>query len=68
MTFNRVEDVAQDARHTTGEWLTWALEAVEDPRAEFEIALREIVSEKMKTTQEGADALLADTMPPEETE
>jgi hypothetical protein len=55
-----VETVAQDARHTTGEWLTWALDAVEDPRAEFESTLREIVAEKMSVTRQGAEELMHD--------
>ncbi|MCC6679163.1 MAG: hypothetical protein IT436_18715 [Phycisphaerales bacterium] len=57
----QVENAAQGARHTTGEWLTWALDAVEDPRAEFESAIREIVSDKMDATRRGADELMKDT-------
>lgn len=59
----QVENVAQDARHTTGEWLTWAIDAVDDPRAEFESMIREIVADKMETTRRGADELLRDTSP-----
>lgn len=66
MGFSRVDDVAQDARHTTGEWLTWALEAVDDPRQEFESTVREIVAEKMAATRQGADELLHDTTPPDD--
>jgi len=57
----RVENVAQDARHTTGEWLTWALKAVEDPRAEFELVIRDMVTRKMHSTRRGADELMHDT-------
>jgi hypothetical protein len=68
MGFNRVDNVAQDARHTTGEWLTWALESVEDPRREFESTVREIVSEKIASTHQGAQELLQDTTPPRESD
>lgn len=61
MRVEQVENVAQDARHTTGEWLTWALDAVEDPRAEFESTLREIVADKMSATRRGAEELMHDT-------
>lgn len=61
MRVEQVETVAQDARHTTGEWLTWALDAVENPRAEFESTIREIVSDKMDATRRGADELMKDT-------
>lgn len=65
MGFSRVDNVAQDARHTTGEWLTWALEAVDDPRSEFESTVREIVTDKIETTRQGAEELLRDTTPPD---
>lgn len=66
MGFSRVDNVAQDARHTTGEWLTWALEAVDNPRSEFESTVREIVADKMATTRQGAEELLRDTTPPQD--